>query len=557
MGCTGSKQLRRDSGRSPSPYSRSHSLPIRYTGAAGGRSGDGHNAVALSSTTLGSLVLDRGDLSSDDETMVKSATNLQMATAVIAKELGRARTWSEITDRRIPKTPTMTPPDDPEVINAWELMAGLEDASPLNLPPPAALDRSSSSHTSHDSRRSPPDSELSSGSSSPKPQWMQLSPGDSVVYDFDPEILSSFRQALDELSPQRQSYSIDQPIEPDNVDEEEEEEEEEEEMKKPSHARTRALEPAKGPPYQSHSIPQPPESEDEEEEVEEPSHARRRTVEPAERPHHQSNSIYQLPEPEEEEEVEKKLSHPRTRTAESVDSRQVPTHTSIVRARINEFQRKIDARKTNINANSAKVAPSSKCPPGGEGKVVLYFTSLRGIRKTFEDCWAVSMILKGYGVRVDERDVSMHAGFKEELIDILGPVYGGHRLPRIFADGNYLGGAEEVRHLHEAARLGKFLECCETMPSRGKGGSVISSCEGCGDVRFVPCETCSGSCKVYVEEEEDDVGGFRRCSDCNENGLVRDQILCSSCADLKAQLLILGRWVVGHTSPDSEISKTI
>ncbi|RZR77231.1 hypothetical protein BHM03_00002243 [Ensete ventricosum] len=527
MGCTGSKELRRDSGRSPSPYVRSHSLPIR---AAGGRSGDGHNAVALSSTTLGSLVLDRGDLSSDDETMVKSATNLHMATAVIAKELGRARTWSEISDRRIPKTPTMTPPDDPEVINAWELMAGLEDASPLHLPPLAAPDRSSSSHTSHDSRRSPPDSELSSGSSSPKPQWMQLSPGDSVVYDFDPEILSSFREALDELSPQRQSYSIHQPLKPHNV--EEEEEEEEEEMQKPSHARTQTVEePAKGPPYQSHSIPQPPESEDEEEEEEEdePYYARTRTVEHSERPHHQSNSICQPSEPEEEEEEEekkKKLSQPRTGTAESVDSREVPTHTSIVRARINEFQRKIDARKTSINANSAKVAPSYKCPPGGEGKVVLYFTSLRGIRKTFEDCWAVSMILKGYGVRVDERDVSMHAGFKEELIDMLGPGYGGNRLPRIFADGNYLGGAEEVRHLHEAARLGKLLECCETMPSRGKGGSVMSACEGCGDVRFVPCETCSGSCKVFVEEQDYDVGGFRRCSDCNENGLVRCPLCC-------------------------------
>ena len=64
--------------------------------------------------------------------------------------------------------------------------------------------------------------------------------------------------------------------------------------------------------------------------------------------------------------------------------------------------------------------------------------------------------------------------------------------------------------------------------------SDAGACEACGDVRFVLCETCSGSCKVYVYDEggqdEDDAsddggGGFRRCPDCNENGIVR----CPSC----------------------------
>ncbi|KAI3813197.1 hypothetical protein L1987_17915 [Smallanthus sonchifolius] len=43
-------------------------------------------------------------------------------------------------------------------------------------------------------------------------------------------------------------------------------------------------------------------------------------------------------------------------------------------------------------------------------KLVLYFTSLRGVRKTYEDCCHVRVILKNCGVRVDERDVSMHSG---------------------------------------------------------------------------------------------------------------------------------------------------
>lgn len=53
-------------------------------------------------------------------------------------------------------------------------------------------------------------------------------------------------------------------------------------------------------------------------------------------------------------------------------------------------------------------------------KVVVYFTSLRGVRKTFEDCCLVRMILQGYGVRLDERDLSMHRGFRDELQQILG-----------------------------------------------------------------------------------------------------------------------------------------
>ncbi|KAI3713176.1 hypothetical protein L1987_71749 [Smallanthus sonchifolius] len=65
-------------------------------------------------------------------------------------------------------------------------------------------------------------------------------------------------------------------------------------------------------------------------------------------------------------------------------------------------------------------------------KLVLYFTSLRGVRKTYEDCCHVRVILKNYGVRVDERDVSMHSGFKDELKELLGDQYNGGGLPKVF-----------------------------------------------------------------------------------------------------------------------------
>jgi glutaredoxin domain-containing cysteine-rich protein 1 len=53
--------------------------------------------------------------------------------------------------------------------------------------------------------------------------------------------------------------------------------------------------------------------------------------------------------------------------------------------------------------------------PGAEDRIVVYLTSLRGIRRTFEDCNAVKMILKGFRVWVDERDVSMDRAYRKEL----------------------------------------------------------------------------------------------------------------------------------------------
>ncbi|KAI3824041.1 hypothetical protein L1987_05488 [Smallanthus sonchifolius] len=71
-------------------------------------------------------------------------------------------------------------------------------------------------------------------------------------------------------------------------------------------------------------------------------------------------------------------------------------------------------------------------------KLILYFTSLRGVRKTYEDCCHVRAILKNSGARVDERDVSMHSGFKEELKELLGDGYNGGGLPKVFAGKKYI-----------------------------------------------------------------------------------------------------------------------
>ncbi|CAA0808953.1 Glutaredoxin family protein [Striga hermonthica] len=152
--------------------------------------------------------------------------------------------------------------------------------------------------------------------------------------------------------------------------------------------------------------------------------------------------------------------------------------------------------------------------PGTEDRVVIYFTSLRSIRKTFQECHSTRMIFRGLGVNVDERDISMDAAYRKELQRVLGENNIG--LPQVFIKGKYVGGAEVVRQLVEMGELGRLIK---GLPLRR-----VDPCEGCGDVRFVPCTSCNGSRKVFEHEED----GPTRCLHCNENGLVRCPRCCFS-----------------------------
>ncbi|XP_058225995.1 uncharacterized protein At5g39865 [Rhododendron vialii] len=151
---------------------------------------------------------------------------------------------------------------------------------------------------------------------------------------------------------------------------------------------------------------------------------------------------------------------------------------------------------------------------GTEDRVVVYFTSLRGIRRTFEDCCAVRMIIRGFRVIVDERDISMDSAYRKELQGVLGEK--NVNLPQVFIRGKYIGGADVIKQLHEVGELAKMLK---GLPVRAPG----YVCEGCGDVRFIPCSECSGSRKIYDEDEDQ----LKRCLECNENGLIRCPACCS------------------------------
>lgn len=408
------------------------------------KTGDSYHLVALTSSTLGSLKLDpliqnhvveikdatidapldqdqnqSQSVVEDKPSIVKGETDKKIsAKEEFAMGMIEAKTWSTMIDGKIPKippkTPLTTPPGEPEMIDAWEMMEGLEDFSPLR---PAHF-RSFSFHVASNHGFSSIDDQPTprvkencdgdgdgDGTSSPKPGWLDSGDTDtssnsndtSIVSEFDPEVIATFRRALEDLPPAN-----------------------------PFHLKT-------------------------------------------------------------------------------IDG---------------------DEKQSKI----------------GKDKLIVYFTSLRGVRKTYEECCHVRVILKGLGVKVDERDVSMHSRFKEELKELLAEGSGGIGLPSVFLGGKCVGGAEEIRRLNEEGMLEKLVENCEMVDDRGGGGGGGGGggsggvCEACGDVRFVPCETCSGSCKIFYEdedeieedecEENEQECGFQRCPDCNENGLIRCPICC-------------------------------
>ncbi|KAI3694957.1 hypothetical protein L1987_77943 [Smallanthus sonchifolius] len=208
-------------------------------------------------------------------------------------------------------------------------------------------------------------------------------------------------------------------------------------------------------------------------------------------------------------------------------------HSVFHRVRLaNQFTRSITPGRSKPNheksqspqSNNAATAHKSEVSapavrlPGSEKRVVMYMTSLGAVRPTFDACRAVRSILQGFRVAVDERDLSMDSSFKEELQKIMS-AGGGKKLglPRVFIGGSYVGDAEDMRQLNETGELKKLVE---GLPAVSRG-----VCEGCGDFRFVICSDCNGSRKCYRKK-----GGFRSCTACNKNGLIR----CPTCCTVKS-----------------------
>lgn len=198
-------------------------------------------------------------------------------------------------------------------------------------------------------------------------------------------------------------------------------------------------------------------------------------------------------------------------------------HTELAEEKLVELAPNLSETKVELNrvACSNIEYPSltdfdELCPPGGTHSIILYTTSLRGIRKTFQDCNTIRFLLRSFKIIYHERDVSLHLGYREELWKILG---GKVIPPKLFVKGRYIGGADEVVGLHEMGWLGKLLEGTPTY-------TTDCPCNGCSNMRFTICSNCCGSCKVFTSNGDTSDECFIRCPECNENGLVKCTICC-------------------------------
>lgn len=153
MGCANSKQKRCRHCSAPySPVPRSYSVHVHHPPQS---KEDSYHVVGLTSTTLGSLMdLSHKVFENDDQNgfVFSNASflqenekesdvawdcenNTEFPNGVVIEE---PKTWSnemmkmdqkKIPEIIIPKTPLTTPPGEPETINTWELMEGLEDTT--------------------------------------------------------------------------------------------------------------------------------------------------------------------------------------------------------------------------------------------------------------------------------------------------------------------------------------------------------------------------------------------------------------------------------------------
>ncbi|XVE75957.1 hypothetical protein DITRI_Ditri12bG0134000 [Diplodiscus trichospermus] len=159
--------------------------------------------------------------------------------------------------------------------------------------------------------------------------------------------------------------------------------------------------------------------------------------------------------------------------------------------RIISPQPEIRKSKKSQDAKANLQVFDKKCQAAGDNAVVIYTTTLRGIRKTFEECNTVRSIIESYHIQMFERDVSMDSGFKEELRKLTGR--NEVKVPLVLVKGRLIGGVEEIVRLEEEGKLEILFD---GIPRR------IPGCQGCGGVRFVMCMECNGSCKVLDREQK-------------------------------------------------------
>uniref|UniRef100_A0A665WKG0 Glutaredoxin domain-containing protein n=1 Tax=Echeneis naucrates TaxID=173247 RepID=A0A665WKG0_ECHNA len=153
------------------------------------------------------------------------------------------------------------------------------------------------------------------------------------------------------------------------------------------------------------------------------------------------------------------------------------------------------------------------------GRIVIYTTSFRVVRTTFERCELVRKIFQNHRVKFVEKNIALDSEYGKELEERCKRVGEPPSLPVVFIDGHYLGGAEKILSMNESGELQDLLTKIERVQHP-------QTCQTCGGFAFIPCPTCHGSKMSVFRNCFTDSFKALKCTSCNENGLQA----CVSCS---------------------------
>ncbi|MCJ8734276.1 hypothetical protein PDJAM_G00233450 [Pangasius djambal] len=153
------------------------------------------------------------------------------------------------------------------------------------------------------------------------------------------------------------------------------------------------------------------------------------------------------------------------------------------------------------------------------GRIVIYTTSFRVVRTTFERCELVRKIFQNHRVKFMEKNIALDSEYGKELEVRCRRVGEPPSLPVVFIDGHYLGGAEKILSMNESGELQDLLTKIERVQHP-------HTCQTCGGFAFMPCSMCHGSKMSVFRNCFTDSFKALKCTACNENGLQP----CPSCS---------------------------
>ncbi|XP_021417219.2 glutaredoxin domain-containing cysteine-rich protein 1 [Oncorhynchus mykiss] len=97
------------------------------------------------------------------------------------------------------------------------------------------------------------------------------------------------------------------------------------------------------------------------------------------------------------------------------------------------------------------------------GRIVIYTTSFRVVRATFERCELVRKIFSNHRVKFLEKNIALDCEYGKDLEERCKHVGEPPSLPVVFIDGHYLGGAEKILGMNESGELQDLLAKIEVI----------------------------------------------------------------------------------------------